>query len=363
MRNFICLGIESSCDETATSIVKNGRKILANIVLSQVDLHKVYGGIVPEIACRAHIESILPVIDQCLRRASLPARRLGGSARQAGVQLKQLDAIAISHTPGLVGALLVGLSSAKALSFILHKPLIGINHIEAHLYAVHFDYPKILYPAIGLVASGGHTSLYLAKGPAKYQRLGGTIDDAAGEAFDKVAHILGLSYPGGPSIEKKARRGNAQSIRFPRSYLPAQHSGGSEHLYDFSFSGIKTAVLYYAKGQNASKRSPLKKNISIPDVAAGFQEAVVDTLVEKIMSAVRKKKVKSIIIGGGVTGNQRLRTKLRQRIKNSGLKLYLPRRSLCTDNAAMIAGLAYEQWKARRFDSLLLDVQPTLRVS
>lgn len=351
MRNFICLGIETSCDETAASIVKNGRSILSNIVLSQVDLHKAYGGIVPEIACRAHIETILPVIDQCLRRAKL--------------RLNQLDAIAISYTPGLIGALLVGLSAAKALSFILDKPLIGINHIEAHLYAVYLNYRKVNYPAIGLVASGGHTSIYLVKSPMKYQRLGATIDDAAGEAFDKVAQILGLGYPGGPAIEKKARQGNPVRIRFPRSYLPARldRSGRSDYSYDFSFSGIKTAVLYYTKGQNASKRSPLKKDISIPDVAAGFQEAVIDTLVEKIMLAASHKRVKSIIIGGGVTCNQRLRTKLRHRIKNTGLKLYLPRRHLCTDNAAMIAGLAYEKWKAKRFDSLLLDAQPTLRVS
>jgi len=339
MREFICLGIETSCDETAASIVKNGRVILSNIVLSQIDLHKVYGGVVPEIACRAHIETILPLVDQCLK--------------QAKIKLARLDAIAVSHKPGLIGALLVGLAVAKSLSLALDKPLIGINHIEAHLYAVQFEYPKIIYPAIGLVASGGHTSLYLVKSSWSYRRLGATTDDAAGEAFDKVSYILGLGYPGGPLIEKQALKGNPAGVKFPRVYL-------DNKSYDFSFSGLKTAVLYYAKGQNASKHSPLKANISVPDVAASFQEAVVDTLVKKIMLAAQRKKVKSIIIGGGVTCNKRLRIKLQERIKDSDLNLYLPRPAFCTDNAAMVAGLAYEKWKKSKSDSLLLDAESTL---
>ena len=342
-QRFLCLGIETSCDETAASVVQNGKKILSDIVLSQVNLHRIYGGVVPEIACRAHIESILPVIDRALKTAR--------------IKLKDIDVIAVSFTPGLIGALLVGVSAAKALSFTLNKPLIGINHIEAHLYACHFNHTRIKYPAIGLVASGGHTSIYLVKSPIKYTKIGATVDDAAGEAFDKVANILELDYPGGPAIEKSARKGRPEQVFFTRTYLTSP--------YDFSFSGIKTAVLYYARGQNASKTSPLKKHINIPDVAAGFQEAVIDTLVNRVISASKNKGLNSVILGGGVACNRRLRQKLLDTTRQNKIRLYIPPPRLCTDNAAMIAGMAYPEWKQnglRRLQraQLYLDARPRL---
>ena len=331
-KKFLCLGVETSCDETAAAVVESPRDsgvsrpvILSNVVRSQAKLHKIYGGVVPEIAGRAHLESILPVIHQALKKS--------------GKKLTDLDAIAVNHTPGLIGALLIGVSAAKSLSLALNIPLIGVNHLEAHLYAWQLR-PKLPvassqkrvaseiyrlpvtghrlpYPAIGLVASGGHTSIYLVKSPVIYVRLGGTVDDAAGEAFDKVAHILGLGYPGGPLIEKIARRGNPQAIKFPRpdvasgrispkaarpevmtgqNIIPRPEGArlaqpGWAAQFNFSFSGLKTAVLYYAKGQNASRQTPLKKGINIPDIAASFQETVAQTLVDKVMEAVSQLSV------------------------------------------------------------------------
>lgn len=361
MKRFICLGIETSCDETSAGVVADGRDILANIVVSQEDLHRRYGGIVPEIACRAHIESVLPVIEEALLKAKL--------------KLADLTAIAVTHTPGLIGALLVGVSAAKSLSLVLNKPLIGINHIEAHLYAasVFGGQSGITYPAVGLVVSGGHTSLFLIKNLQRYRTLGATIDDAAGEAFDKVSTILGLGYPGGPAIEKASKKGNPKAIKFSSPIVtnhvpmgcPRKLPSGSRLLvgklrttsYDFSFSGLKTAVLYHAKGQNARRDTPLKKGLSIPDIAASFQEVVANALVTKVIQAAREYKIKTIVVGGGVSANNRLRTKLIEQTKNLGLRCYIPPLSLCTDNAAMVAGLAYHKYKNGRVARLDLDAK------
>jgi N6-L-threonylcarbamoyladenine synthase len=328
--------------------------------------------VVPEIACRAHIESILPVIDRALVKA--------------GVKLSDLSAIAVTHTPGLVGALLVGVSAAKSLSLVLNKPLIGINHIEAHLYACHLashptsqilpnveaqvellrdpevkpqwvasfgTNPKIGYPAIGLVASGGHTSLFLIKDFRHYRKIGTTIDDAAGEAFDKVSAILEVGYPGGPAIERVSKKGNSRAIRFPPPV--ATNNKQRAPNYDFSFSGLKTAVLYYAKGQNARRETPLKKGLNIPDIAASFQEVVANTLTEKVIQAAQDYKVKTIILGGGVSANSRLRTKLLERARQLNLHCHIPPVELCTDNGAMVAGLAYHKYRHHQVANLYLD--------
>jgi N6-L-threonylcarbamoyladenine synthase len=338
---FICLGIETSCDETSASIVSQGCDIISNIVVSQESLHKIYGGVVPEIACRVHIESIIPVISQVLKRS--------------GLKLSDIDAIAVTNTPGLVGALLVGVSVAKAFSLVLNKPIIGVNHLEAHLYAAQFEknnIKRIKFPAIGLVASGGHSSLFLVRNNYSYTKIGGTIDDAAGEAFDKVAAILGLPYPGGPSIQKASFRGNSLAIKFHKGFA-------GDGSFDFSFSGLKTAVLYKAKGQNASKDTPLKKDINIPDIAASFQVTAVDTLIENVFKAVYRFKSKSIIMGGGVIANKCLRDKMVVRAEKENIPLLIPSIKLCTDNAAMIAGFAYHKWKLKKTDNLLMDVFPT----
>lgn len=341
--HFICLGIETSCDETAVSVVENGWKILSNIVLSQEELHKVYGGIVPEIACRAHIESITPILEQALKKAE--------------VKLSNLKAIAVTHRPGLVGALLVGVSAAKSLSLVLNRPLIAIDHLEAHLYAYRLGHAPsrlahLKYPQVGLVASGGHTSLYLIKSPITYKKIGATIDDAAGEAFDKVSAILGLGYPGGPAIERMAREGNPDSIKFSPAYADTDS-------LNFSFSGLKTAVLYYSKGQNASRRSPLKRGLNIPDIAASFQETVVDSLVGKMFQAVEKFSPHALVLGGGVASNQMLRSRVQKRAKKERIKVFIPDRILCTDNAAMVAGLAYFKWQNKKVSHLYLDAMPS----
>jgi N6-L-threonylcarbamoyladenine synthase len=323
----------------------NGREVLSNIVVSQEALHKVYGGVVPEIACRAHIESILPIIDRALKMAK--------------VKISDIDAIAVTNEPGLVGALLVGLSTAKALSLVLNKPLIGVNHLEAHLYASQvIDKKKensnntILYPTIGLVASGGHSTIFLMRNLQKYHKIGMTIDDAAGEAFDKVAAILGLPYPGGPSIEKSSMHGNPYAVKFPKGFA-------DNTSLDFSFSGLKTAVLYYAKGQNATKNSPLRKGVKVSDIAASFQESVINTLVERVFQAVHKFKAKSVLVGGGVVANKQLRKKLQQKANIDNIKLIISPIRFCTDNAAMVAGLAYHKWKDRKINNLYLDAMPT----
>ncbi|MFH1228552.1 MAG: tRNA (adenosine(37)-N6)-threonylcarbamoyltransferase complex transferase subunit TsaD [Planctomycetota bacterium] len=346
---FLCLGIETSCDETSAAIVRDGQTILSDVTVSQIDLHKVFGGVVPEIACRAHIETILPVIDKAFKNAK--------------VKPQELTAVAVTNRPGLIGALLVGISAAKTIAWVLDKPIIGINHVHAHIYANHLfeqsgrapgqpaGRPRFLpgpaFPYLGLIVSGGHTSLYWVKSPLQYKLLGRTLDDAAGEAFDKVSHIIGLGYPGGPAIEKAARKGNPAAIKFPRGLVGTG--------YDFSFSGIKTAVLYYCKGQNAARKTPLKKGINIADVAASFQETAVDTLVERVIGLAKAKKARAIALGGGVAANQRLRDKLAQASARLDIPLYLPFKELCLDNGAMVAGLAYHYWENGEVDNLFLD--------
>jgi N6-L-threonylcarbamoyladenine synthase len=333
-----CLGIETSCDETSVSVVQDGQQVLSHVVQTQVELHRVYGGVVPEIACRAHIETLLPVMDSALRRA--------------GLDLNQIDLICVTHTPGLIGALLVGLSAAKTLSLVTGKPLVGVDHLHAHIYASKMVWPELEYPSISLVVSGGHTSLYLSHSQTQHELLGCTIDDAAGEAFDKVAKVLGLPFPGGPSIEKAALGGDPGKIDFPRTFLEP----GS---LDFSFSGIKTAVLYYVKGQNAKRPRRLSEQ-DLKDIAASFQEAMVDMLIEKTLMAAQRLGLTRITIGGGVACNKRLREKFHQKVSNA-YQVYYPPREFCLDNAAMVAGLGFHLFKAGYVSDLTLDAAPTAR--
>lgn len=319
----LLLGIETSCDETACSVVAEGHQVLASVVASQVDLHRKFGGVVPEIACRAHLQAIIPVIDEALTRAQ--------------VSLSDLAAIAVTYTPGLVGALLVGVSAAKALAWTLGIPLVGVNHLEAHVYANFVVHRRIELPFVALVASGGHTTLYQGEHVLDMRLLGGTIDDAAGEAFDKVASILELGYPGGPEVEKLAREGDPKAIDFPRSFL-------GKDSYDFSFSGIKTAVLYYCHGQNVAqpRRKLSFSRQELADIAASFQEAMVDVLVGKALQAARNTAASSVLLGGGVCCNRALRERITREASDQGLALYYPPAELCLDNATMVAGLGWE---------------------
>lgn len=330
------LGIESSCDETAAAIVTNGREIKSSVVASQVDIHARFGGVVPEVASRAHIEAIYPVVEETIEKS--------------GLNIKDLDAIAVANQPGLTVALIVGLTAAKTLSFALEKPLIAINHIHAHLQAAMLSEDSIDLPAVALVVSGGHTSLFDCESALDLKLMGSTIDDAAGEAFDKVAKILNLSYPGGPSIEKAAKNGDPKAVRFPRSML------GKESL-DFSFSGLKTAVLYHCQGQDmkGSNRVGDMDAQEIADIAASFQAAVVDVLTAKTERAIKKIKAKTVLLGGGVAANSALRSSLKELCESMDKKLVIPPMSLCTDNAVMIASLAYYKYKAKMFADLTLE--------
>ncbi len=336
---MLILGIETSCDETAAALVRDGRHTLASVVASQEHLHAKYGGVVPEIACRAHLESIVPIIDQALERA--------------GVGLRDLEAIAVTNRPGLIGALLIGLSAAKTLSWLLDLPLVAVNHIEAHLYAPNLEAP-LDYPVVGLIASGGHTVLLYATSPIEIEVLGTTTDDAAGEAFDKAAAVLGLSYPGGPAIDGAARTGNPQAVEFPRTMLEPES-------FDFSFSGLKTAVLYHCYGQNAPGREgePPPPD-QVPDIAASFQEAVVDVLVAKSVRAALARGVETLVVGGGVGCNSRLRTRLADETAKVGLKLRFAPPALCTDNAAMVAGLGEHLLRAGKVAGPDLTAYPYL---
>ena len=330
------LGIETSCDETAAAVVADGKVIKSSVVASQIKLHEKYGGVVPEIASRAHIENIYPVISQTLE--------------QSGMELKDIDAIAIANQPGLTVALIVGLTAAKTLALALDKPLIAINHIHAHLQAAMLEEEQIDLPAVALVVSGGHTSLYNCESALDLRRLGSTIDDAAGEAFDKVATILHLPYPGGPSIEKAAKNGNPKTVNFPRSML------GKESL-DFSFSGLKTAVLYHCQGQDMKAPSKVASmsEQEIADIAASFQAAVVDVLVKKCKRASDKINAKTVLLGGGVAANSAFRETLNQMCEKEGLKLLVAPKKYCTDNAVMVASLAYHKFKAGMFADLELE--------
>jgi N6-L-threonylcarbamoyladenine synthase len=329
---MLILGIETSCDETAASVVKDGKLILSNIVLSQTPAHKVFYGVVPEVASRAHTFWLLPIVKLALQNAE--------------VSPNQISAIAVTQGPGLIGALLVGLTAAKTLATVLDIPLITVDHIHAHIYSAFISTDTQL-PAVALIVSGGHTALFRVNSYTNIELLGRTTDDAAGEAFDKVARMLNLPYPGGPSIQESAQNGKPNAVRFPRSLLD------SESL-DFSFSGIKTAVLYHLYGQDKKgKTAPLKETVS--DIAASFQEAIVDILVEKCKRALGQTGYKTLIVAGGVAANKRLRERLQTEAEKHKFSLSLPPLSLCTDNAAMVAGLAFHLIKNGKTASLDVD--------
>jgi N6-L-threonylcarbamoyladenine synthase len=332
------LGIETSCDETAAAVVANGKVVKSSVVASQSKLHEKYGGVVPEIASRAHIEKIYPVIKEAME--------------QANVTKDDIDAIAVANQPGLTIALVVGVTAAKTLSFAWNKPLIAIDHLHAHLQSAIMSEENVELPAAALIVSGGHTSLYDYHSPLEPKLLGSTIDDAAGEAFDKVATILKLPYPGGPSIENAAENGNPKAIKFPRSML------GRDSL-DFSFSGIKTAVLYYCRGQDMKGENKVDSmsRLQIADIAASFQSAVIDVLVRKTKRAAKKIKAKTILLGGGVAANSSLRTALQDMCDSSTppIKLLVAPKQYCTDNAVMVASLGYYKFKAGLSADLTLE--------
>lgn len=327
------LGIETTCDETAVAVFTDEPQVLSSVVASQADLHARFGGVVPEIASRAHLQQLLPVLDEALQ--------------QADTSLDELSAIAVAHTPGLIGAILVGLSAAKALAMTLEIPLIGVNHLEGHIYACQMVSDEDVFPCIGLVISGGHTNLFCCRSASDFELIGSTTDDAAGEAFDKVASILGLGYPGGPNIEKAARAGNPKAYRFPRSYI-------HEPVLDFSFSGLKTAVLYEVHGQNARHSDRVLAEQEVADVAASFQQAVIDVLVAKSALALEQYQMTTLCVGGGVAANSALRAALEKMAAEKGVRLVVPPLRWCTDNAAM-AAVAVERWRRNDFDELDLD--------
>lgn len=325
------LALETSCDETAAAVVEGGRTILSSVVATQTVLHAPYGGVVPEIASRAHLELVNPVIAQALV--------------ESGCELSDLDAVAACHGPGLAGALLVGVCAAKALALAAGLPYVGVHHHEAHLYAALLEDPTLEPPLVTLIVSGGHTLVVAMSDHGRYQVLGRTVDDAAGEAFDKVARFLGLGYPGGPEIDRVARRGDPEAIAFPRPML-------SEGL-DFSFSGLKTAVV------NHGRKNP---DTDVADVAASFQAAVVDVLVSKLLRATEVTGFSTVVVGGGVAANSALRARLVDEAAGAGLRLVLPRVSLCTDNAAMIGAVAWWRLRADGPTPLSSGAWPTLRL-
>jgi tRNA N6-adenosine threonylcarbamoyltransferase len=330
------LALETSCDETAAAVFTDDRRILSNVVASQAELHARFGGVVPEIASRAHLRNILPVIDDALNRA--------------GVTLADIGCVAVHHTPGLVGALLVGVSAAKVLALALGVPLVAVNHLAAHVYAGRLAAGRDIFPCVGLVVSGGHTALFRCDTPLAMKLLGTTRDDAAGEAFDKVAAVLGLGFPGGPAVEREAATGDPAAFPFPRTFLD------SDRL-EFSFSGLKTAVLYACHGQGVAKADPPPAGKKRADLAASFQDAVVDVLVGKCRQALRQTGLTRLAVGGGVTANRRLRSHLESMCRREGADLFIPPMELCTDNAAM-AALAVEKWHAGEFAPPDLDAEP-----
>ncbi len=330
------LGIESSCDETAASVVRNGREMLSNVIASQIDTHTLYGGVVPEIASRKHIEVIVQVVREALK--------------EADVSIKDIDAIGVTMGPGLVGPLLVGVSYAKAYAYGLGLPLIGVNHIEGHICANYIENKELEPPFMCLIVSGGHTHLVNVKDYGEYEILGRTMDDAAGEAFDKVARAIGLGYPGGPKIDKASKEGNPEAVMFPRSRIE-----GDE--YDFSFSGLKSAVLNYLNSCDM-KGEEYKRE----DIAASFQAAVVDVLLDNSMRAVEKYGVKTFALAGGVASNTALRKAFEDACRDRGIKLYRPSPVLCTDNGAMIASAAYYAFSRGKVSSLDLNAKANLRL-
>jgi N6-L-threonylcarbamoyladenine synthase len=332
LSDVLILGIESSCDETAAAVVAGGRRVLSNVIASQVDLHKKYGGVVPEIASRKHLELILPTIREAVAKA--------------GTTLAEIDAIAVTHGPGLVGALLVGLSAAKALAFALDKPLIGVNHLQGHIYANMLVEEPPEFPLVCLIVSGGHTDLVYMREHGHMELLGRTRDDAAGEAFDKVARSCGLGYPGGPQVERLAKLGNPDAIPLP--------TARTEDPYDFSFSGLKTAVLQYVQ-----RRGELDEQ-GKADLAASFQRAVTTALMEKTVHAAREKGVRQVILAGGVAANGALRQVMAEGLAPYGIRLGYPPSVLCTDNAAMIAAAGHYLYASGVRHGLDLNAVPSL---
>lgn len=327
----LILGIETSCDETAAAIVANGHDVLSNVVSSQIDIHARYGGVVPEVASRAHVEMMTPVIAQAMV--------------EAGVEPDDLTAIACTVGPGLIGSLLIGVSAAKSLALVWNKPFVAVNHLEAHLYASFIEEPDLELPVVVLLVSGGHTMLVLMEGHGQYRLLGQTIDDAAGEAFDKVARYLGLGYPGGPIIDQMALDGDPEAIRFPRAL--------AKDGYDFSFSGLKTSVV------NHVRKNP---DVADVDVAASFQEAVVDVLTSKALRAVRETGAKGICLAGGVAANSALRERVLDIAVAEGIKAFVPSRSMCTDNAAMVAAAGWWRFHSDGAASLYHGADSSLRL-
>jgi len=329
-KNIIILGIETSCDETSVAIVKSGDKILSNIIASQMDIHQEYGGVVPEIASREHMKNILITCEEALKKAD--------------INLRDIDAIAIANGPGLKGSLLVGLSFAKAMAFALGKPLIGVNHLDGHIYANFLVHKNIKTPFISLIVSGGHTLLILVKAIGKHEIIGTTRDDAAGEVFDKIAKYLNLGYPGGPIIEEIALKGTKNAISFPRPLTKTPN-------LDFSFSGLKTAVIYFV-----NEKIKIKEDLNIADICASFQQAVIETLVIKTLYAAEKYNIKNIVVGGGVAANKSLKKAMLKAGNKVNKKVYFPSKELCTDNAAMIAVVGYYKKLKGFSDSFDLDV-------
>ena len=336
MSETYILAIESSCDETAAAVVKNGRTVLSNVISSQIALHTLYGGVVPEIASRKHIEKINQVIEEALT--------------EAGMELGQMDAIGVTYGPGLVGALLVGVAEAKAISYAAGIPLVGVHHIEGHVSANYIEHPDLEPPFLCLIVSGGHTHLVIVKEYGEYEIIGRTHDDAAGEAYDKVARAIGLGYPGGPKIDKLSKEGNPEAISFPRAHVEGCP-------YDFSFSGLKSAVLNYLH-----HAEQVGEEINRADVAASFQAAVVDVLVDRTLQAAKEYGIDKVALAGGVASNSALRSGMEAACKKAGKQLYFPSPVFCTDNAAMIGAAAYYEYKKGVRHGLDLNAVPNLKI-
>lgn len=331
---MLTLAIETSCDETSVAVLKDGREVLSNVISSQIEIHRKFGGVVPEVASRKHIESINQILQEAVDKAD--------------IGFEDIDLIGVTQGPGLVGALLIGISTAKAMAYSLDLPIVGVNHIEGHVCANYIEHRDLKPPFTGLIVSGGHSYLVQVNGYTDYEIIGRTRDDAAGEAFDKVARALGLPYPGGPVIDKLSQKGNKDAIGFPRVMLEPKS-------YDFSFSGLKTAVLNYL---NQARQKG--DEIVVEDVAASFQQAVLDVLVEKSFRLAKERKMDKIVLAGGVAANQGLRNMMEQRGIEEGIEIFYPSRILCTDNAAMIGSAAYYNYRAGNVDDLHLNVVPNL---
>ena len=331
---FLTLSIESSCDETAAAVLANGRELLSNVISTQIETHKLYGGVVPEIASRQHLININSVIAKALD--------------DADVTISDIDLIAVTYGPGLIGALVIGVAAAKALALANDIPLVGVNHMHGHISSNYISYPELEPPFVSLVISGGHTNLINVKDYTSFEVIGSTRDDAVGEAYDKVARVIGLGYPGGPKIDNLAKEGDPEAIHFKRVYL-------DKDSLDFSFSGIKTAVLNYVNTERQANRE-----LDISNIAAGFQEAIVDVLVDKSMQAVRQYGDGRLVLAGGVAANSRIREAVTKRCEEEGIELFLPEKKLCTDNAAMIACAGYYKYLKCGADSLRLDATANL---